>query len=118
MDRPLVLEEITNAVFSFKPFKAPGPECVHLFFYQRYWNIVGDSIIKFCHNVFDSQSLPIGINNTYLCLIPKINNANHLKKFRPIGLFNTAYKIITKIIANRLKPFLPTLVSPIQTSFN
>lgn len=56
-------------------------------------------------------------NNTYIGLIPKSDNANNLKNFRLIGLCNTIYKIVTKIIANRLKPFLKDLISPFQSSF-
>lgn len=47
----------------------------------------------------------------------KIPNANNLKNFRAIGLCNTAYKVIIKIIANRLKTFLPSLIIPLQSSF-
>lgn len=52
-----------------------------------------------------------------LCLIPKFPNANYLKNFLPISLCNTSYKIITKIIANRIKPHLPTFVGPHQINF-
>lgn len=61
--------------------------------------------------------MPVDTNNTYFYLIPKIPNANNLKKIRPIILYNTSYKIITKIIANRIKPFLPSLISSVQSSF-
>lgn len=57
------------------------------------------------------------VNTTYLCLIPKNSNATHLKNFRPIGICNTQYKIITKIIANRTKSYLANLISPTQASF-
>lgn len=57
------------------------------------------------------------MNNIYICLIPKIHNANNLKNFCPISLYNTVYKVITKIIANRLEPFLNDLISPHQASF-
>lgn len=44
LDKPLMPIEITNVVFSFKPFKTPGPDSIYPFFYQKYWNIVGPSI--------------------------------------------------------------------------
>lgn len=68
-------------------------------------------------NIFTSASTPPSLNQTYLCLIPKFPNANHFKNFRPIGLSNTIYKIITKIIVNRLKLSLDDLISPFQSSF-
>lgn len=78
---------------------------------------MGHAVTKICHDIFNTQKLPSDINKTFLCLIPKIPNANNIKKFRPIGLCNTIYKVITKILANRIKPFLEKIISPFQTSF-
>lgn len=74
-------------------------------------------MISLYQDVFNSGRIPDDINNTLLCLIPKILNTNNLKIFRPIGLCNTINKIITKVITNRLKPFQNTLISPYQASF-
>lgn len=109
--------EINTAIFSFKPFKSPGPDGLHPFFYQKYWNILGNFVRGFCHKVFKENAIPPKINSTYLCLIPKFHNASNLNNFRPISLCSTIYKLIKKIIANRLKPFLDILISPTQSSF-
>lgn len=69
------------------------------------------------HKFFANQSAPTFLNDTLLCLILKFENANHLKNFRPISLCNTAYKIITKIFAKRIKPHLPNFIGPYQTNF-
>ncbi|XP_070004851.1 uncharacterized protein [Nicotiana sylvestris] len=55
LDGPLQEIEIKRAIFSFKPFKAPGPDGLHPFFYQKYWNIIGPSVVKLCKDIFDSQ---------------------------------------------------------------
>lgn len=57
------------------------------------------------------------VNSTYLCLIPKYPNATSLKNYRPIELCNTQYKIITKLIANRIKPHLQNIIGQSQSSF-
>lgn len=73
--------------------------------------------MNLCHKTFNNQEIPEDINKTYLCLVPKISNANNIKNFRPVSLCNTIYKTVTKIVANCLKPFLEQIISQFQTSF-
>ena len=56
-------------------------------------------------------------NATFLTLIPKEAGAESPEKYRPIALCNVIYKIISKVIANRLNPLLPVLISPEQSGF-
>ena len=56
-------------------------------------------------------------NATFLALIPKSEGADALGKFRPIALCNVIYKIISKVIENRLKPLFPGIISPEQSGF-
>lgn len=57
------------------------------------------------------------LNATFLALIPKKEGANSLNLFRPISLCNMMYKIITKVIVERLKPWLGNLISKEQGGF-
>ena len=57
------------------------------------------------------------INQTFIALIPKTDNPTSINHYRPISLCNTIYKIISKILANRLKPILPKLINPFQGAF-
>jgi hypothetical protein len=57
------------------------------------------------------------LNHTFITLIPKIPNPKKLSQFRPIALCNVSYKIISKILVNRLKPFMDSLITPYQNAF-
>lgn len=58
-----------------------------------------------------------GQNETILVLIPKKSNSSKPSKFRPIRLCNVSYKILSKILVNRLEPYLKNIVSPFQNAF-
>lgn len=78
---------------------------------------MGPSVLSLCHNIFTTSTIPPDLNRTYLCLIPKFENGNNIKNIRPIGLCNTVYKLVTKVIVNRIKPLLDKLIGPYQASF-
>lgn len=67
--------------------------------------------------VFETLAIIGDINHTLLTLIPKVLEPSRPSKFRPIALCNVIYKIITKVIANRIKPILPEIISCNQASF-
>lgn len=97
LDKPLTTTEISQAIFSFKPLKSPEPYGFNPFFFQKYWHLIGSSVTTLCHQIFEICSLPSGINNTFLCLIPRVPNGKNLKNIRPIGLCNTIYKLSQKL---------------------
>lgn len=57
------------------------------------------------------------LSSTFIALIPKIDEPNTPDKYKPITLCNVIYKLISKVLANRLKPLLPLLISPEQTGY-
>jgi len=64
-----------------------------------------------------SGSLLKSINHTFITLIPKVQNPEHVINFRPISLCNVIYKIVSKVIANCLKPFLNSIILEAQSAF-
>ncbi|GKV15349.1 hypothetical protein SLEP1_g26146 [Rubroshorea leprosula] len=109
--------EIRLAISSFKPFKAPGPDGVHPFFYQRFWQDIRSKLCSDIIGAFSSGAIPMGWNNCLISFIPKGKAPSSITQFRPIGLCNTSYKVISKILVNRLRPILDSLISPCQASF-
>lgn len=117
LDRALEEADIFRAIASFKPLKAPGPDGIHPLFYQKFWPHVKDKVLSFCKLTFETCKMDPQMNTTLLCLIPKCRNATTPRNFRPIGLCNTIYKLIIKIITLRLKDYLNTIIGPSQASF-
>jgi hypothetical protein len=97
--------------------KAPGPDGYPARFFQRNWGLLKEEIICAVRAFFQTGEMPDGINDTAIVLIPKTKEASSLKDYRPISLCNVIYKIISKCIANRLRPLLDDIISPTQSAF-
>ena len=105
-------EEIASALWSLKAFKAPGPDGLHVGFFQCFWLLVRESVRKEVKQIFTSQTMSEYLNRTLITLIPKCNTPESFSNYCPISLCNTIYKIVTKVIVARIRPMLSNLVSP------
>ena len=104
-------EEVDRAMFQMKALKAPGPDGMPPLFFQHYWKIICDEVSAAVLNCLNSGSFPQSLNNTFITLIPKVKSPSLVSEFRPISLCNTLCKIVSKVVANRLKGILPNLIS-------
>lgn len=111
------LEEVQVATFQLGASKAPGPDGLSGLFYQSHWEIIKVDIHRAVLHFFSSGILPPSLNRTAITLIPKTPNPESLDQYRPISLCNYAYKIFSKVLANRLKPLLPMLITEEQSAF-
>ena len=68
-------------------------------------------------NVLNSNLPMTEINKTNISFIPKTNHLTKMTKFPPISLCNTTYKLISKILANRFKAILPSIILENQSAF-
>ncbi|GAU35182.1 hypothetical protein TSUD_319920 [Trifolium subterraneum] len=117
LSAPVSFVDCKKALFDMGPHKAPGEDGYPAIFFQHCWDIVGESIYKYVNQVWSNTSLISFINNIMLVLIPKVDKPEFVSQFRPIALCNVTYKIITKVIVNRIKPLLDGIISPYQSSF-
>ncbi|KAL6124861.1 hypothetical protein ACLB2K_077369 [Fragaria x ananassa] len=106
-----------EALFQMHPSKAPGPDGVSPFFYEKYWDLVGVEVSNAVISFLSTKDMPHDLNFTHVVLIPKVKEVQNLTQFRPIALCNVLYKMASKVLANRLKNFLSSIVSPEQSAF-
>lgn len=99
------------------PDKAPGPDGMTPAFYQKHWAIVGHDVVELVRMFMQEGMLPEGINDTNVVLIPKKKCPTTVGDLRPISLCNVLVKIITKVMANRMKNMLDGVVSENQSAF-
>lgn len=109
--------KIINSIKSFKPLKAPGPDSIHPFFYQKYIHNILPSITNLFNEIFTSGKFPAHLNKTLIALIPKSATPETINQYRPIRLCNNICKTFTKIIVNRLRHFFNRIIDPLQSSF-
>ena len=110
-------EEIKAVVFKMPSNKSPGPDGYTPEFFKAAWPIIGEDVVVSVQSFFLKGFLPKGINSTILTLIPKKENAKEMKDYRPISCCIVLYKVISKLLANRLKGILPQFISNNQSAF-
>lgn len=110
-------EEIEKIFKAPNDDKAPGPDGWNAVFYKSQWDIIKPNVISAAKGFFRTGKILKEINKTHIVLIPKSSEAKSVKDFRPISLCNLIYKITTKVMANRLQPILPLIISTNQCAF-
>lgn len=103
---PFSASEVKEVIFAMNPNKSPGPDGMNPGFYETYWDIVGPFVTEAYTQWLQDGILPSELNDTLIVLIPKKKLPRKIEEYRPISLCKVLYKIISKMLANRLKKFL------------
>ncbi|GJV94862.1 putative RNA-directed DNA polymerase [Tanacetum coccineum] len=109
--------EIKKALFDIDSNKAPGPDGFSSEFFKAYWNVVGTDLCNAVKEFFKSGKLLKETNATIIALVHKCHTPRMLSDYRPIACCNVIYKIISKVIVNRIKSCLGDLVDQNQSAF-
>ncbi|GKE89230.1 RNA-directed DNA polymerase, eukaryota, reverse transcriptase zinc-binding domain protein [Tanacetum coccineum] len=117
LERNVTEEEIKRAVWDCGTDKSPGPDGFTFGFYKRYWSILERDVVDAVSYFFKDGSFPKGGNSSFIALIPKMQDTKLVKDYRPISLIRSMYKIIAKILANRLVVVLGGIVNEVQSAF-
>ncbi|GJX40530.1 RNA-directed DNA polymerase, eukaryota [Tanacetum coccineum] len=110
--------EIKRAVWDCGTDKSPGLDGFTFGFYRRFWKIIENDVYDAVKYFFTYGNIPKGCNSSFIALIPKIPDANMVKDFRPISLIGSLYKIIAKILANRLVGVLGDIVNELRINMS
>jgi hypothetical protein len=117
LEAPITKEELRSALFQMHPDKSPGPDGFNPAFFQQFWNLCRDEIFVAAKEWLGRGYFPSSLNETNICLILKGDNLSSMRDYRPISLCNVLYKMVSKLLANRLKGVIDKCVSEEQSAF-
>jgi hypothetical protein len=110
-------KEIDDIVKTMHCDKAPGPDGFNGKFLKTCWHIIKEDVYTVCLDFFNGLVDLKAINNSFITLIPKVNNPSRVNDFRPISLLSCVVKIITKLLGDRLQSVIIPLVHKKQYGF-
>jgi hypothetical protein len=115
LDSPAMFFDLDNLLNAsqelgclFEPFsseeidKSPVPDGFNTDFLKKCWPIIKHDFYALCIAFHQGNLCLQSLNGSYITLIPKVDGPTKVSDFRPISLWNTSIKIITKLLANRL----------------
>jgi hypothetical protein len=112
-----IVEELKEVMRSFQNDKSPGPDGWTIEFFLGFYDLLGQDILNLVEEIGITGQIPLSLNSTFIALILKKDNPDTLDNFRPISLCNCIYKIVSKIIARRVKIILSNKISSEQFGF-
>lgn len=115
--RPVDLQEVENAVHQLKERKVPGPDGFTSNFFHNFWELIKMEVWQVVEESRRLRWMLPAMKATFIALIPKEAQSSTLDKYWPIVLCNVIYKIVSKIVASRLKPLLPLLILLEQSGY-
>lgn len=117
LEKDVTEEEIRKVLFAMPSNKTSGPDGYPCEFFKQSWSVLAHDFTVSVQSVFRYGFMPKGVNSTVLALVPKKLDSMEMRDFRPIACCNVLYKVVSKIIANRLKVILPRIITANQSAF-
>ena len=110
-------DEVKRVVWGCGSDKSPGPDGLNFKFIKQFWHIFKPDFLRFLDEFHVNGIFPKGSNASFIALILKVVEPQMLNDYRPISLIGCTYKIVAKILANRLKKVMPLIIHERQTTF-
>ena len=103
---PTKMEELKTVIWASTRSKIPGPDGWTMEIFMEYFDLMGSDLLRVVEDSRIRGVIPGDMTSNFVALNPKKSQTEDLGDFLPISLCNYVYKLIAKIIENRLKPIL------------
>ena len=114
---PINTDEVKAVITSLKKNKSPGVDGIPNEFYQAFNDVIADDLAEVFNDMIDSKRMTVSQRTSLVSLIPKDGGGDktRIRDWRPISLLCSDYKILAKILVNRLRHLLAEFLSQEQT---
>ena len=103
---------------TFQNNKTPGNDGIPIEFYRKFWHLISEPFTKCANECFEKGKMSRSQKQAVITLIEKKGkDRSFLENWRPISLINVDAKIMSKVIATRLKNVLQQIIHHNQTGF-
>lgn len=117
LTRPFTEEEVRNALWGCDGSKSPGPDGFNMGFFKEFWGMIKEDVLRMMLEFHTYGRLVKGANSSFIVLIPKKQGAGGIDQFRPVSLIGSAYKLVAKVLARRLRGVMGKLIGDTQSTF-
>ncbi|GKA09897.1 hypothetical protein Tco_0689330 [Tanacetum coccineum] len=117
LEAPFSESEVWEAVKGCGSDKAPGPDGFNFKFINKFWGVIKEDVMRLVQWFWDRGEISKGCNASFVTLIPKTTDPIGLADFRPISLIGSYYKILTKMLAKRVKKVVGNVIGDVQNAF-
>ncbi len=112
---PISEAELYTALQSLESGKAPGIDGLPVDFYNVFWKEISKDLSLVLMNSLEKGFLPLSCRRVILTLLPKKGDLQEIKNWRPVALLSTDYKLLSKVLALRLKKAMEQIIHVDQT---
>ncbi|KAK3521743.1 hypothetical protein QTP70_016247, partial [Hemibagrus guttatus] len=115
LEGPLGLEELQAVLNTMSGGKAPGINGLPVEFYKFFWKELGEDLLEVLEESCRERCPPLSSRRVMITLLPKKGDLQDIKNWRPVSLLCTDYKIMSKVLANRLRDIMDSVILTDQT---
>ncbi len=114
---PISREEVLDAINQMNPWKAPGSDGIYAAVYKSLFNTITSPLTHLFNSFLNGEKIPRSFKSGITSLLMKKGDPTDLANRRPITLLPTDYKVLSKVLTNRLKTHMHRLIGEEQTGF-